>query len=122
MCIMESMPVKSLITFPESGISHKAGETLALRGKSWAGDLAVNEVYVSIDFGATWVAADLKDPANPIAWQPWNAEVEFPEPGYYEVWARAVDSTGKSQPMVLPGWNPRGYLNNACHRIAVQVG
>jgi len=26
-----------------------------------------------------------------------------------------------SQPMVLPGWNPKGYLNNACHRIAVQV-
>jgi hypothetical protein len=22
---------------------------------------------------------------------------------------------------VLPGWNPRGYLNNACHRIAVKV-
>jgi hypothetical protein len=26
-----------------------------------------------------------------------------------------------SQPMVLPAWNPHGYLNNACHRIAVQV-
>ncbi len=47
--------------------------------------------------------------------------VTFPEPGYYEIWARAVDSAGRSQPMVLPGWNPRGYLNNACHRIAVQV-
>jgi hypothetical protein len=22
---------------------------------------------------------------------------------------------------VLPGWNPRGYLNNACHRIALLV-
>jgi sulfite oxidase len=22
---------------------------------------------------------------------------------------------------VLPGWNPRGYLNNACHRVAVRV-
>ena len=35
--------------------------------------------------------------------------------------ARATDDQGRSQPMVLPGWNPKGYLNNACHRIAVQV-
>jgi hypothetical protein len=59
---------------------------------------------------------------NRFAWQHWNAEVEFPEPGYYEIWARATDDQGGAQPMVLPGWNPKGYLNNACHRIAVQVG
>ncbi|MEE4190334.1 MAG: hypothetical protein V2I66_02080, partial [Halieaceae bacterium] len=41
--------------------------------------------------------------------------------GYYEVWARATDSSGVAQPMVVPGWNPRGYLNNATHRIAVKV-
>jgi len=23
--------------------------------------------------------------------------------------------------MILPGWNPKGYLNNACHRIAIKV-
>jgi hypothetical protein len=41
--------------------------------------------------------------------------------GYHEIWARAVDEAGVAQPMVLPGWNPRGYLNNACHRIAVMI-
>ena len=121
MCIIESMPVKSLITDPPSGIDHKLGDKLALRGKAWAGDLAVSELHVSTDFGATWTQATLKAPVNRLAWQLWDAEVEFPQPGYYEVWARAVDSNGRSQPMVLPGWNPRGYLNNACHRIAVQV-
>jgi hypothetical protein len=25
------------------------------------------------------------------------------------------------QPMLVPAWNPGGYLNNACHRIAVTV-
>ena len=58
---------------------------------------------------------------NRFAWQRWRAELEFPQSGYYEIWARATDSAGRSQPMVLPGWNPKGYLNNACHRIAVQV-
>ena len=38
MCIIESMPVKSLITFPKSGIEHAVGDKLALRGHAWAGD------------------------------------------------------------------------------------
>lgn len=121
MDIIGSMPVKSIVTFPKSGITHALGQTLEVRGHAWAGDLSVKEMYVSIDFGATWQKAELKAPANRLAWQHWSLQVEFPEPGYYEVWARAVDSEGHSQPMVVPGWNPRGYLNNACHRIAVQV-
>jgi len=121
MCIIESMPVKSLITFPKSGIDVPFGRKLALRGHAWAGDARVKEVHTSIDFGATWQKAKLKKPVNRLAWQHWSADAEFPEAGYYEVWARAVDENGRSQPMVVPGWNPRGYLNNACHRIAVMV-
>ena len=121
MCIIESMPVKSLITFPKSGISHAAGESLAIRGHAWAGDRSVVDVFTSIDFGATWQQASIEPAANRLAWQHWSATVDFPEPGYYEIWARAEDSNGNSQPVVLPGWNPRGYLNNACHRIAVGV-
>ena len=121
MCIIESMPVKSLITYPRSGVEHSMAEALAVRGHAWAGDNEVAEVFLSIDFGSTWKKASLEAPANRFAWQHWNADLGFPEPGYYEVWARAVDDAGRSQPMVLPGWNPKGYLNNACHRIAVQV-
>lgn len=118
---IQSMPVKSLVTYPRSGIDHALGEALRVRGHAWAGDLSVKEVHVSIDFGATWQKAELKDPPNRLAWQRWTTQVEFPEPGYYEVWARATDENGRAQPMVVPGWNPKGYLNNACHRIAVQV-
>ena len=75
----------------------------------------------AIDFGSTWQKAGLEAPANRFAWQHWTSDIEFPETGYFEVWARATDSAGRAQPMVLPGWNPKGYLNNACHRIAVQV-
>ena len=60
-------------------------------------------------------------PVNKYAWQHFNAKVKFPKRGYYEVWVRATDEKGKSQPMLLPGWNPKGYLNNACHRIAVKI-
>lgn len=122
MCIIESMPVKSLITFPKSGITHALNKKFKFNGKAWAGEFEVVNMEVSIDFGATWKKAkNLNKPVNRLAWQTWEASVKFPKTGYYEVWARATDSTGKKQPTILPGWNPRGYLNNACHRIAVQV-
>lgn len=121
MRIIESMPVKSLVTFPQSGIRHDFRERLTVRGHAWAGDDQVSGVFLSIDFGATWLPTAVQPVNNRLAWQNWQTWVQFPEPGYYEIWARAMDGKGRSQPMVVPGWNPRGYLNNACHRIAVQA-
>jgi DMSO/TMAO reductase YedYZ molybdopterin-dependent catalytic subunit len=121
MCIIEGMPVKSLITRPKSGREQALDEVMGLRGHAWAGEQSVARVDLSIDFGRTWTPARLQPPRNRHAWQHFEGEVRFPQPGYYEVWARATDDQDRSQPMVVPGWNPRGYLNNACHRIAVQV-
>lgn len=121
MCIIESMPIKSLITFPKMGATIQLGQTLPIRGHAWAGNLEVKGIHYSIDFGATWQACELTAPANRFAWQQFSTTIKFPQKGYYEIWAKATDSAGKSQPMVLPGWNPKGYLNNACHRIAVKI-
>ena len=121
MCIIESMPVKSLITYPKTGGILPYGKTLDIRGKAWAGDFSVKDMHISIDFGANWQKVNLQAPKNRLAWQTWSSKVSFPAKGYYEIWAKATDSEGNSQTMVLPGWNPRGYLNNACHRIAIKV-
>ena len=121
MCIIESMPVKSLITSPKTGAIIKEGNDLKVGGHAWAGDLSVSRVEVSIDFGSSWQVCELNSPANRLAWQRWSASIRFPQKGYYEVWAKATDDNGNAQPMVVPGWNPKGYLNNACHRIAVKV-
>ena len=121
MCIIESMPVKSLVTYPKSGALVKTGDSFEVRGQAWAGELNVQEMHVSIDFGATWQKASLSRPVNRLAWQQWTARVTPPKKGYYEIWARATDSEGTAQPMVVPGWNPKGYLNNACHRIAIKA-
>ena len=121
MAIIESMPVKSLITNPQTGINIKQGKKLKIRGHAWAGDRFVQTVHISIDFGQTWQKTNLKQPVNPYAWQNWNTIIKFPSQGYYEVWARATDSMGFMQPMVVPGWNPSGYINNAMHRIGVTV-
>jgi DMSO/TMAO reductase YedYZ molybdopterin-dependent catalytic subunit len=119
--IIGSMPVKSLITYPKTGASFSKSRTLDVRGHAWAGDHAVSEVHVSIDFGVTWQKANLLPPPNRLAWQRWTAQLRFPQEGYYEIWVRATDDKGITQPMVVPGWNPGGYLNNAAHRIAVKV-
>lgn len=121
MVIMGAMPVKSLITAPKTGAMIKKGQSLEVRGHAWAGDLAIEEVHVSIDYGSTWQKCALKPAKNRNAWQRWSTTLKLNEPGYYEVWAKATDANGQSQPMVVPGWNPKGYLNNATHRIAVMV-
>lgn len=121
MKIIESLPVKSLITFPKSRLNWNLKKSLLVRGHAWAGDRSVKAMHVSIDFGANWLAVSLAPPVNRFAWQNWNTAIDFPGKGYYEIWARATDSAGEMQPMVVPGWNPKGYLNNAMHRIAVNV-
>lgn len=121
MVIIEEMPVKSLITRPGTGIETSKDKPLALRGHAWSGYGDVKSMHVSIDFGATWISAKLNKPRNKYAWQRWNASVKFPQRGYYEVWARATDVRNHMQPMLVPGWNPKGYLNNAMQRIAVKA-
>lgn len=119
--IIESMPVKSIISFPKTGVNLAAGQRqLGMRGHAWAGDLEVSAVDVSIDFGRSWARARLDAPPNKFSWQSWSADLRFPMAGYYEVWARATDDQGIAQPFAI-AWNPKGYLNNAMHRIAVLV-
>ena len=93
---------------------------LETRGHAWASERTVSAVHLSIDFGATWAEATLDRPVNAHAWQNWRAAIGFPGPGYYEIWARATDSEGVGQPHAI-AWNPKGYLNNALHRVAVTV-
>ena len=113
--------LKSLITYPKTGATIKEGSSLKINGHTWAGDLEVAKVEYSIDFGATWHNCSITKPVNKLAWQHFNTNIKFPKKGYYEIWTKATDTNGISQPMVLPGWNPKGYLNNACHRIAIKV-
>jgi len=116
--IIHAMPVKSLITSPETGHASADGK-VAVAGHAWAGDDAVARVDLSVDFGASWIKADLDQPVNPYAWQNFHASISLPKQGYYEIWARATSDKGVAQPHAI-AWNPKGYLNNSMHRIAVR--
>jgi hypothetical protein len=117
---LESMPVRSIITNIAHGTELAPGtREVAVRGHAWAGDLAVRQVDVSIDFGQTWSKADLGAPANRFAWQRFQSTVKLPSAGYYEIWARATDANGRMQPHQAANWNPQGYGGNPMHRVAV---
>lgn len=117
--IIESMPVKSLITSPAAGTA-LTSRKLAVRGHAWAGDRSIKAVDISLDFGKTWIKTKLNRPPNKYSWQTWTASVEFPQAGYYEIWSRATDEKGEMQPFAV-SWNPKGYLSNVMHRVHVTV-
>src|SRR5690606_24539792 len=88
MKIIESMPVKSIITYPKSGAMFGTSKKLTVQGHAWAGEHEVREMQVTTDFGATWRKCSLKKPVNRLAWQQWSIDLNFPQPGYYEIWAK----------------------------------
>lgn len=122
MAILESMPVRSVITFPADGTKLAAGtRKLDLRGHAWAGDWDIKTVDISIDYGVTWKSTKVNPPANKFAWQRFAGSVDLPSAGYYEVWAKATDSKGVTQPFTAANWNPQGYGANPLNRIRVLV-
>ncbi len=122
MAILESMPVRSVVTFPADGSRLPAGtKKLDLRGHAWAGDNEIKSVDISTDYGVTWKTAKVDAPKNKFAWQRFTASIDLPTSGYYEVWSRATDTKGTTQPFQAANWNPQGYGGNPVSRIRVLV-
>lgn len=113
-------PVKSMITGPVADSEFARGATVPVRGHAWAGESEVREVWISTDFGLNWEKAEINSPLNRYAWVQFEKDLSFPNRGYYEIWARAVDSAGNTQPIVQP-WNPRGYEGNLVHKVPVSI-
>ena len=120
MRIATAWRVKSLITRPEPNLEFGAGVPIQVGGHAWAGENRIDKVMVSTDFGLRWQETQLIPPSNRYAWYHWETELTFTNRGYYEIWARAYDDTGASQPFTQP-WNPKGYLGNVIHRVPVSI-
>jgi sulfite oxidase len=99
----------SYILNPLPGATLKAG-AVTVSGVAYNdGKAPIELVLVSVDKGQSWQPAKLDVPASPFAWYLWKAEVTL-KTGIHEIWARATDALGRSQP--LDGkifWNPNGY-------------
>ncbi|KAK9817424.1 hypothetical protein WJX74_000342 [Apatococcus lobatus] len=91
------------------------------------GGHSIVRVDVSADGGKTWTVADLRSvPAKRSrawSWSLWEAEVPAPAAQRdIEIICKATDNAYNTQPDSVAGvWNLRGVLNNAWHRVKVQV-
>lgn len=93
---------------------------VTLRGRAWAGRLAVARVEVSTDGGASWAEAALEGPVSPFAWRGWHFDWHA-SPGRYTLCVRATDSQGNVQPLAQP-WNYQGMGINMVQRVHAIVG
>lgn len=95
----------------------QAGATL-IQGRAWSGRSVVTRVEFSADRGRTWRNARLDDPIGPYAWRGWSYEW-LAQPGEYELWARATDAAGRTQPIDEDEvWNYGGYGANVVQRVS----
>jgi sulfite oxidase len=77
---------------------------------------------VSCDGGLTWIQAELFNDATCWAWTFWKANFKL-APGNYQLVVRAIDTAANTQPQdISQVWNFKGYMNNAWHRVNIDVG
>lgn len=109
--------IMSVLFAPLEGQTVKAGN-VELQGVAWNdGLVSISEVRVSLDQGKTWMSTEIDSSAGPYAWQHWRRQVTLPS-GQHEVWVRATDAWGRSQPVDgLTTWNPGGWSWHGVDRV-----
>jgi DMSO/TMAO reductase YedYZ molybdopterin-dependent catalytic subunit len=113
--------IMSVVFAPLAGQTVQRGN-VDLQGVAWNdGVVPLNEVRVSLDQGQTWQAADIDASDGAYAWHHWQKRVQL-QPGAHEVWVRATDAWGRTQPLDgLTTWNPGGWDWHGVDRVSFQV-
>lgn len=82
-----------------SSSSSIPGRRATLGGIAFAGTRGISTVQLSIDNGATWIDATLKEPLSPYSWVMWASELSLPgqQEDEYRILVRAIDKAGNVQ-------------------------
>ncbi|WP_330256154.1 molybdopterin-dependent oxidoreductase [Nocardia sp. NBC_00565] len=111
----------SYILDPEQGATLGTGEVTVSGVAYNDGKARLESVLVSFDEGRSWQSAEFETPESPFAWYQWTTRTTL-EPGVHQIWSRALDYLGRSQP--LDGsvyWNPNGYEWTGVYKTEVTV-
>lgn len=73
------------------------GQKAPIAGIAFGGDRGISKVEVSIDGGATWKSAVIKNPLSQYTWVLWTAGFTPIGKENYNIIVRATDKTGKAQ-------------------------
>ena len=111
-----SLPISALTELPWP--ARLRPERQMIRGRAFAGDVAIAAVDYRIDDGP-WRPAELSCTDIPGAWARWQF-AWAPEPGDHVLRVRATDERGGTQPDASE-WNELGYLQRSVLAHPVQV-
>tara|TARA_B100001248_G_C27391170_1_gene462426 strand:+ start:1330 stop:2811 length:1482 start_codon:yes stop_codon:yes gene_type:complete len=113
------MPVQSCIA--DISLDNKK-KKLKVKGFAWAGGgRNIIRVDVSVNNGARWKMAELKEGSNQElnrawAWTFWEAEFDVFPDDYFDIVCKATDQSYNVQPETCKHiWNIRGLNNNSWH-------
>jgi sulfite oxidase len=118
--MLGDMNISSVICSHDENERIPAG-MVTVQGYSITGGTEIARVEVSWDGGSNWVQAELFNDTSCWAWTLWKASFEL-KPGSYQLVVRAMDTSANTQPQdVSQVWNFKGYMNNAWHRVNIEV-
>jgi DMSO/TMAO reductase YedYZ molybdopterin-dependent catalytic subunit len=106
--VLRQQTIKSAVALPW-GATLPAGRH-RVRGFAWSPAGRISRVEYSVDRGATWQPAALREPNIARAWARWDFEWDA-RPGDHTILTRAIDDQGNTQPASVP-WNAQGYGYN----------
>jgi DMSO/TMAO reductase YedYZ molybdopterin-dependent catalytic subunit len=106
--VLRLQTIKSAVALPW-GAQLPAGRQ-RVRGFGWSPVGRIKSVEYSLDRGATWAPAVLREPNIARAWVRWDFEWDA-RPGDHVILTRATDDRGNVQPASIP-WNAQGYGYN----------
>uniref|UniRef100_A0A158P821 Sulfite oxidase n=1 Tax=Angiostrongylus cantonensis TaxID=6313 RepID=A0A158P821_ANGCA len=127
---IQEYPIQSAFCIPTPGTKvERAERTIDVAGYAWSGGgRGIIRVEVSADGGKTWQSAELEqDPQQDLdhmwAWTFFRTSVTIPDGvDKVELVVKATDRAYNTQPETPAGiWNLRGLLNNAWHRVEVEI-
>jgi hypothetical protein len=77
--------------------SSASAKTVSVGGIAFAGTRGISKVEVSIDNGATWKDAVIKEPLSQYSWVLWAAELNLARQQEHKLSVRATDKSGNIQ-------------------------
>ena len=117
------MNVKSVIGYPENGMTLQRGSHIVMRGVAFDDGTGITAVKVSLDGGKTWEEATLdKGLAGRYAFRGFRYSFAPQEYGKLTVMAKAINRAGEEQPFAKDiKWNHGGYKYNGIDEVTVEI-
>jgi DMSO/TMAO reductase YedYZ molybdopterin-dependent catalytic subunit len=116
------MPAGSTLPSSNNSTSSTSGKRVSVGGIAFAGSREISKVEVSIDNGATWKEAIIKEPLSQYAWVLWAAELTLTnqqQKQEHRLSVRATDKSGNVQTSEIREPFPDGATGY--HMINIQA-